>query len=1244
MQRSLAASSLECAKHLNNLATTLHETQVQSQVALSQASVEDQSSRFNLWAGNLGAFQRLPSTSSLDYRLRESPRVATQIQELLHDLIDALQNIRAIASNERANRRYNSDDDDDDDDDSEFEGVADSNDVSNVAKEELLDEKLHLSEAEELFESVKETIASLFRISIIIRKATPRDRFAKALSSRDIQFDERFDIGHVGHKFPSLNTPKKNWLKERLGKANSQRRQYLRYAREHRDKLGKETKDLWQPEEEQHEQPRLFAANWTANSQAAETNLTSTLAPTTASTLHLKDIDVLEPESQDDQSVTSYAMSLGEDGDDSHLQVPRLADISRGSATFECPLCWTIQSIKRESSWRKHVFSDLRPYLCTFEGCDLKLFLDRKEWFDHELHHHRLHWYCHFCNRDDFQSLPKFERHLRHYHAKHVTDEQLDALIEASRRPIDRIPALDCPFCNEWDSKLRAVNPDLLPGEVIVVTPTQFRQHVGSHMQHLALFALPRGYLEDDADAESVASIAAAGVANDSLLDSEDQSVNVDDTDSIELEPDYASREWHSYKPPDIITVMGRHERQEAIFNYLNIHLRTDSTLIFKSPDRIRLERQDRVAVDISTPYTPDTVEYSVPTQGNEKLHEAAEAFAEEVKNIISKFHADPESELMVAAIFRRNALAKRVALPWQGRVHKIREGSLNVEEISDDNAITLSYFRPYSQRVGKQLADFLGINMPAGYTVRLIHSSVYVFAGPGYTYHINAPFGPEDVRYETSEQDARVDASFNFHLQVVQDWVHSFNKQHLTPFPGRLNAGRALCGAVFAVVAIARLKRTYRKKRDAIVSEERTSSRKFEVGESVEFIKDDGSHTTFFYTVSDTRVDNDRKNSYKLSDFEGNTTSWIAESELRYVGQAEPSISKAQDSTERDDQSDSTSISIQSSMSNRDRVHVLHPDLYPLIGKIFYTGFTEAYSVRTLHPNDRVSLMESVETAFIEELEKGPYHLVSMGLGPLEQVSSAFTEAFWSCTKRKSYNGTQLSDVENEVKASILHQVRQSIWPLKTGMEPLSTDSSEKEPDLVQRLGKFKPFDSSPAFFDAVRPFLTMECVCPGKIVYGPNTPPNGIYWVVSGELVVGTEDASHVFRTIYSGDWFGEYRSLLPYEPPACVIASKTCVWVRLHYDRATEAFKQFPLARMIMEAAAQARHGSLLKDISINEALQGSGPGVSTTVNEEIPSSHAEKKVRRDSEGDADELQKEKVLQEYQEKLAATTEELA
>ena len=61
---------------------------------------------------------------------------------------------------------------------------------------------------------------------------------------------------------------------------------------------------------------------------------------------------------------------------------------------------------------------------------------------------------------------------------------------------------------------MRRENPNMPVDEMIVVSPAQFRHHVGSHMQQLALFAIPRGHLEEEtADVNSAASIAVAGTA-----------------------------------------------------------------------------------------------------------------------------------------------------------------------------------------------------------------------------------------------------------------------------------------------------------------------------------------------------------------------------------------------------------------------------------------------------------------------------------------------------------------------------------------------------------------------------------------------------------------------------------------------------------------------------------------------------------------------------------------------------------
>ena len=162
---------------------------------------------------------------------------------------------------------------------------------------------------------------------------------------------------------------------------------------------------------------------------------------------------------------------------------------------------------------RKHAFADLRPYVCTFEECDLRVFADRHTWFDHELECHRLEWCCRFCSRPSFVSETELSTHMRHRHAQFSSPTQLPALIKASRQSVDRIPAKACPLCH-WDATLRDLNKHAPADEILVVTLEQFRKHLGGHMEQLALFALPRKYKDEEENANSHDSHEAAAVAH----------------------------------------------------------------------------------------------------------------------------------------------------------------------------------------------------------------------------------------------------------------------------------------------------------------------------------------------------------------------------------------------------------------------------------------------------------------------------------------------------------------------------------------------------------------------------------------------------------------------------------------------------------------------------------------------------------------------------------------------------------
>ncbi|KAK4033527.1 kinase-like domain-containing protein [Parachaetomium inaequale] len=198
---------------------------------------------------------------------------------------------------------------------------------------------------------------------------------------------------------------------------------------------------------------------------------------------------------------------------------------------FECPFCHIVQDFRSEKRWRRHAFSDLKPYVCTMGSveCDLRLFGDSKTWFEHELQTHRCTWVCTLCRAASFRSSHAFRAHVNDVHPD-LSESQARVLDQASRRALDLIPALDCPFCDEWEQKIRAdmrgtqtgtmsssasaaevsehqegvsETESQNPVDVIVVERSQFRKHVGAHMEQLALFAIPPAMDSEQGDSQA---------------------------------------------------------------------------------------------------------------------------------------------------------------------------------------------------------------------------------------------------------------------------------------------------------------------------------------------------------------------------------------------------------------------------------------------------------------------------------------------------------------------------------------------------------------------------------------------------------------------------------------------------------------------------------------------------------------------------------------------------------------------
>ena len=180
-------------------------------------------------------------------------------------------------------------------------------------------------------------------------------------------------------------------------------------------------------------------------------------------------------------SQTSYAQTLlqGQDA----MTIPPPPKESADGAAFECPYCYFIITVNSRRSWARHIFHDIMPYTCVFPDCSTpnRLYDSRREW----------------------------SRHLLNVHSVSCTPGA----------------KIDCPLCKD----------PVLSGRL-------FERHLGRHLEELALFAMPRTEVDDDADSKALAwSHKEANTLDGDVLDRFSGTDSDDDDDNNDGGPESSS-------------------------------------------------------------------------------------------------------------------------------------------------------------------------------------------------------------------------------------------------------------------------------------------------------------------------------------------------------------------------------------------------------------------------------------------------------------------------------------------------------------------------------------------------------------------------------------------------------------------------------------------------------------------------------------------------------------------------------
>ena len=293
-------------------------------------------------------------------------------------------------------------------------------------------------------------------------------------------------------------------MQARLSVANTRRRQQFGYWRQHHQRMTQVS-----TRERQDNGPIRVSTTPSQTEprntleQRDPTNVAPTVAvPSATTATHLTATRIRLDDQDSVISISTYAGS--EQGTDEAQDFPEPPKSFHGLKYFQCPYCYTLCSGSHleKKAWRyeffkdqiihymltcqrrSHLIHDLRPYICTYERCELAqvMYDRRQDWVEHESSMHRKSWRCWEHPDQTFANISAYEHHLYEYHLDKAKGE-LEELLKAGET-IAPCPERPCPFCF-----------------ATCESNEKMERHVAKHLERVARFALPRSTgLEEERD------------------------------------------------------------------------------------------------------------------------------------------------------------------------------------------------------------------------------------------------------------------------------------------------------------------------------------------------------------------------------------------------------------------------------------------------------------------------------------------------------------------------------------------------------------------------------------------------------------------------------------------------------------------------------------------------------------------------------------------------------------------------
>ncbi|RTE78989.1 hypothetical protein BHE90_006511 [Fusarium euwallaceae] len=520
---SLSRSFRDCIRLFRNFLLALHDENCRV-VQLRQVDVteiSDQCGRAKIWGDQMKADLPERARGSLDDTLRHDNDLKGLVEAIFMRLSGLLPTSIAekkydpILGSDHDSISSVSADDSDSDSGSGSGSGSDSEADGQPRRNRM--PKIHL-----LVQQITDQIRSLYDLSSLLRRPRITDKYIRSVNSKShttasdtlplmVSFS-KLDESHIIEKVlqwrgltksgQSLScedeTPAQErhslatddvddilWYCQRLARANTRRREQLQHWADHPYVATQDKLPSTQP------LPVLIKPSLKGSGTKEESgSQASTLKPTSfkfpqagpKSTMSKQSFSTAAVSDVHDTKTnarprTVYApTSVGQGRSNSVPDPPKTQD---GKTTFTCPYCGiTLESseMQNRQSWKRHVFRDLRPYVCTFEHCQNpdKLYVSRHEWIYHELQIHRRKYVCKDCPKT-YSSRTEMSAHVQEHYGESISPAQLGVILD---------------LCDQQDDGMNGEKDEcLVCGEELSFQALQ--RHLATHMEDMALFVLP---------------------------------------------------------------------------------------------------------------------------------------------------------------------------------------------------------------------------------------------------------------------------------------------------------------------------------------------------------------------------------------------------------------------------------------------------------------------------------------------------------------------------------------------------------------------------------------------------------------------------------------------------------------------------------------------------------------------------------------------------------------------------------